>query len=347
MAIPLAPVTLVPGVPVPVTLGNVGVIQAVKLSNGTPFDLTISGFGVQGQGIVVAGLEVMLHSEVENSGVLTIVPVNNNNIAGTGVANIVVYLMGEKLPPGNWPVTIPTQTVQAKVSTVTALINDGSAAGTQIVESTPAGDPGSAVSLLNTGVLILGNATHKGSISSDNATFKTDGNGNVTAVGITASGALTVTGASSLNGDATVPNVLNVTNNGVILKSATHTIIDTTGGVDLILNAPSGTVRLRSSNVDKFTMDSSGNCTSNSLNLTGAAGLSALKVAFTTGSFTNVARFTGTGSGTVATGVTNPFSIANDACTLSGSSQTIGMTIASSSVVTTGAGFAWHGTAYN
>ncbi len=328
MAIPLAPVTLVPGVPVPVNLGNVGGIQAVKLSNGTPFDLTISGFGVQGQGIVVAGLEVLLHSEVEN----------------TGVANIVIYLMGEKLPPGNWPVTIPTQTVQAKVSTITSLVNDGNAAGTQIIESTVTGDSASAVTLTNDGNFVLGDVAHPGSLTvKGGSTF----NGAVTAAAAgtglavtnneTVGGTLVVTGASSFNGDATVPNVLNVTNNGVILKSATHTIIDTTGGVDLILNAPSGTVRLRSSNADKFTMDSSGNCTSNSLNLTGAAGLSALKVAFTTGSFTNVASFTGTGNGTVATGVTNPFSIANDACTVSGSSQTIGMTIASSSVVQTGA----------
>src|SRR5258708_13697816 len=70
-------------------------------------------------------------------------------------------------------------------------------------------------------------------------------------------------------------------------------------------------------------------------------------VFFSVGSFTGVSRFTGTGNGTVATGLTNPFSIVNDACTLSGSSQTLGITIASSSVVTTGAGLAWHGTAYN
>src|SRR5260370_14631523 len=56
-------------------------------------------------------------------------------------------------------------------------------------------------------------------------------------------------------------------------------------------------------------------------------------VFFSVGSFTRVSRFTGTANRTVATGLTNPFSILNDACTLSASSQTLGMTIASSSVV--------------
>lgn len=54
-------------------------------------------------------------------------------------------------------------------------------------------------------------------------------------------------------------------------------------------------------------------------------------------------KFTGTGNGTIATGITNPSNVLANPCTISGSSQTIGMTIASSSVVTTGAGLAWAG----
>src|SRR6266516_3031107 len=181
MPTPLPPITLTPGVISRTLLVNLGSIQAVKLTNGTPFDLTISGFGVRGGGgIVPAGLEYLLHAEDGNDGYLNILPVNNNNIAGTGVANIVVYGTDEQLPKGSWPATVPTQIVQAKVSTVTTLVNDGSTAGTQIVESTPACDAGSAVSLLNTGVLVLCNATHPGSISSDNGAFATDGAGNIT-----------------------------------------------------------------------------------------------------------------------------------------------------------------------
>jgi hypothetical protein len=70
-------------------------------------------------------------------------------------------------------------------------------------------------------------------------------------------------------------------------------------------------------------------------------------VFFSVGSFTGVSRFTGTGSGTVATGLTNPFSIMADPCNVSGSSQTFGATRASSSVVTVGAALGWEATAYN
>jgi hypothetical protein len=64
------------------------------------------------------------------------------------------------------------------------------------------------------------------------------------------------------------------------------------------------------------------------------------------GSLSAVGDFSGTGNATVNTNVTNPSGIAFDPCTVSGSSQTIGGTIASSSVVTTGAGLAWHGWSY-
>jgi hypothetical protein len=64
------------------------------------------------------------------------------------------------------------------------------------------------------------------------------------------------------------------------------------------------------------------------------------------GSLSAITTFSGTGNGTVATGVTSPTAIAFDPCTVSGSSQTIGGTNASSSVVTTGAGLAWRGTAW-
>lgn len=64
------------------------------------------------------------------------------------------------------------------------------------------------------------------------------------------------------------------------------------------------------------------------------------------GSLTAVSHFSGVGSGTFATGITNPTGIAFNPCTSSGSSQTIGGTIATSSVVTTGAGLAWSAWGY-
>lgn len=144
-----------PGQTYNIPIKNPSMAQAIKLSNGTPFDLDAEGFGTQGQEVIVAGIEVILYAKVQNSGFINITPVNNNNVTGTGVINIVVYLIGEQLPVGHWPVTIPTQTVQAKVSTVTTLVNDGSAPGTQIIESTESGSSGSNVSVLNDSTLVL------------------------------------------------------------------------------------------------------------------------------------------------------------------------------------------------
>ena len=149
------PLAVSPGTQINQQLQNPGTIIAIKLTNGTPFDLTIWGFGSKGQMIVPAGLEYMLHADVESSGTLSIMPVNNNNITGTGVVNLNIFYQGESLPSGQWPVTVPTQIVQAKVSTVTNLVNDGSSVGTQIIESTPAGASGSTISILNDGTVVI------------------------------------------------------------------------------------------------------------------------------------------------------------------------------------------------
>ena len=58
--------------------------------------------------------------------------------------------------------------------------------------------------------------------------------------------------------------------------------------------------------------------------------------------------FAGSGSGTVSTSCpSTPNGMSFNPCTLGSSSQTIGGTMAVNGSVTTGAGFAWNGTAYN
>lgn len=121
-------------------------------------------------------------------------------------------------------------------------------------------------------------------------------------------------------GVSTASDVIDATN-------LTDTYIKSRGAGQIILQQPNGTT------VAHF--DSSGQ-----LNL-------AHSLVLVTGSIGQIAKFTGTGSGTVATGISNPTNVLFDPCTASGSSQTIGGTIASSSVVTTGAGLAWSGTAYH
>lgn len=154
MSIQLGPITLTPGTPVRIPLQNISGVIAAKLTNGSPFDLSVTGFGFQGVGTVPAGTEYMLDASVENSGTINILPVNNVGVSGNGIANLDVYIQGEKVPVGTWPITVPPQTVQAKVSTVTTLINDGNTNGTQIIESSPVGQA-STTSVTNDGLWVL------------------------------------------------------------------------------------------------------------------------------------------------------------------------------------------------
>lgn len=76
----------------------------------------------------------------------------------------------------------------------------------------------------------------------------------------------------------------------------------------------------------------------------GANALSATRVNFAQSGFDHVGAFSGTGSGTFGTGLSvAPSAMFCDPCTVNGSSQTWGATIATSSGVTTGAGLAWQG----
>lgn len=160
----IAAVILSPGVPFSEDCPQD--IIALKLSNGSPFDLTINGFGFTGPGIIPAGTEYMLYAAAYNSGIISILPTNNVGASGNGVMNLTFYHTVDKIPSGSWPVTIPVQTVQAKVSTVTDLINDGNTAGHQFLESTVSGAPGSTWSFTNDGNssfigVLIANAVHK------------------------------------------------------------------------------------------------------------------------------------------------------------------------------------------
>jgi hypothetical protein len=150
MSAALPAVVLTPGILKQVSLINIPNVSAVKVTNGTPFDITYSGFGVQGSSIIPAGLEYMLYSHIKNAGYLNLLAVNNAGVTGNGVINMVVYDTGEQLPPGVWPVSVPTQTVSANVSTVQTLSNETSVAGTLVIDM---GVPGNTnlVTLYNDG----------------------------------------------------------------------------------------------------------------------------------------------------------------------------------------------------
>lgn len=124
---------------------------------------------------------------------------------------------------------------------------------------------------------------------------------------------------------------------GQLGVSTAGDVIDASSGADTYLKCRSGgNINFQSPNGNTVAhFDTSG-----FLNLVHSVNLPV-------GSLGQLSKFSGTGNGTVATGVTNPTTIAFDPCTASGSSQTIGGTIASSSVVTTGAGLAWSATAWH
>lgn len=235
MPIPIGPITAVPGVTSSTPLINLGSIQALKISNGSPFDLTISGFGIIGSEIVPAGTEYRLHDNGQNLGALNILPVNNSGISGTGIVNLVAYLVGEKLPEGIWPLTIPTQIVQAKVANVPAVVNDGNPIGTQFLESTVSGAPGSTWSFTNDGnnsfiAVLISNVVHK--------LIQFANSGNELKLGDTTAGQIT-----EVLSQLTVDQVLNVTKS-INLSGASNTVTGTTNGSATAYQLLSGTIKI-------------------------------------------------------------------------------------------------------
>lgn len=124
----------IPGVQINQQLPTTGRIAVVDIGNGTPFDLTYSGFGCPDQMIIEAGLKVRLHHEVLDTGKINILPVNNVGVSGTGIINITVYFVTDVVPKGTYPVAIPVQIVSAKVSSVITLSNEGGAVGTEVID---------------------------------------------------------------------------------------------------------------------------------------------------------------------------------------------------------------------
>lgn len=156
---------LVPGQPVNVQLLHPQLVQALKISNKSPYDIQYADFGVQGSDWIVAGTEYMLYGSVQNQGDIYLLAVNTTNIspANPGAVLITQFQIGEEIPKGSWPVSIPFQTVNTNSSVTTAqsIDNEGNVAGTSIIKSVVAGDGTNAsVSLTNDAQFTLGDALH-------------------------------------------------------------------------------------------------------------------------------------------------------------------------------------------
>jgi hypothetical protein len=134
------PVSLSPGSSIPVQLPGLGQISVVDFANSSPFDITYVGFGCPGEMIIEAGTKVRLHAEIFNAAKMTLLPVNNVGASGTGVVNITVYFTTDNVPPGTFPVAIPVQVVQAKVTGIQTLSNENQTTGTLVVDIGPSGN---------------------------------------------------------------------------------------------------------------------------------------------------------------------------------------------------------------
>jgi hypothetical protein len=95
-----------------------------------------------------------------------------NNVATFPASSLIFDAIGLNDPEDSsqYPVTLNrSMTVGGMVSTVggtsSAIANDNNAAGTSIIEATVTADGASAVSLTNDAVFVLGDATHKGSLT--------------------------------------------------------------------------------------------------------------------------------------------------------------------------------------
>lgn len=135
MSTPLSAITITSGQTITTQL-ELSVV-ALLVSNKSPFDLQVSGFGIEGAVWFYAGKETLLTTETgPAAGTIVFTAFNTTGIApsSSGVILVQEYLNGDTLPDGTWPVSIPVQIVNTNVSASNTLSNETSAQGTIIID---------------------------------------------------------------------------------------------------------------------------------------------------------------------------------------------------------------------
>jgi fibronectin-binding autotransporter adhesin len=215
-----------------------------------------------------------------------------------------------------------------------------------------------------TGLAVTNNQTIGGTLITNGTTtmdvggahtVATDGQGRLTVAGTgtgltvsnnaLVSGNLSVTGTTSLDGG-------NLTTDGVghlILKNNTTLQAKDSGGTarDILLANSSNQVTIKGiTGSDTTNIQKNGGSNIAHFDGTGFS-LDTGVINLIIGTLKSMTFISHTGNGTVNTNLgTTPTNVEFDPTTVSGSSQTIGGTLASSTVVTTGAGLAWGATCY-
>lgn len=169
MTLPLGPLTISAATPYHMTIPNPGLVEQVKFSNGSQFDLTATGYGMSGQTTIPAGMEYMFYGSDNQQGFINFTATDNLNVGGQGVINATGYLVGEQMPQGSWPVAIPAQRVIASSFAgqviATNLVNVGNALTQNVIQVQPSGDSGNVFSVDNAGNVTIGDAAHGGTLS--------------------------------------------------------------------------------------------------------------------------------------------------------------------------------------
>src|SRR5260221_3886728 len=173
MSTPLPAITITPGNTFTVPLATPFRTRALLITNKSFYVIQVSGINLFYNKWLSAGTEGLFlangHDGINGvNGQVSLAVFNNINLNNppASVVLVTAFLDTDPLPKGSWPVTVPFQTsVSQVVSATSAIKNDGSVAGTSIMEATVSGDASSAVTLTNDAVMVLGDSLHPGSLT--------------------------------------------------------------------------------------------------------------------------------------------------------------------------------------
>src|SRR6266700_102829 len=162
----------------------------------------------------------------------------------SSVVTGVIYGPNERVE-GTYPMSLVYSTnignptgVNTNVAGSNQVTNDGNAPGTIFIESTPAGDPASAVTLTNDGILIIGNATDAGG-AVHTAFYEDAGNSMYIRAG--AADVINFQDHALTNQAEVSPNGIQIAS-GKLGKGAAADILDASDGSNLYIKAAGGTI---------------------------------------------------------------------------------------------------------
>lgn len=129
--------------------------EAVDIWNASPFNLDTYGFGSPHSSTIMAGIGDRRYARSGNAGFINITANDDASIGGSGVVKVDVYNQGDIVPPGSFPVTIPTQKVQSQVTVANQLINSGFTPPTEVITITPSGQASPTFDVKNSGDITM------------------------------------------------------------------------------------------------------------------------------------------------------------------------------------------------